>query len=449
MGLSKEQVEKHIAGIQKRLSSAQERAHHGYEFARLCVEVKKYQDAIRYLQDYLSVQEKDFRAHKLMGQACEREGLLEKAIVHYNRSLRLREDQREVAISVARLYCKIENPAPEALKTSLERIEAYSNVHSLVLSLTEKICSIEGGSDPDLATKLAEQQLSRCKDDVAAHIHLVNHYNSSGEVEKALAHCLFQRDKKRFTDSKEWLTCTLHIAENHYAAMRGESVQDYDAQCRVLITVLDHLSLLFHTSSRASGSLMASVLLKYDKVLFAALQSLKAQHPHINPVHRVALRELCGQFYLLLASYMYWSHRFKVSFTASHSVKYAQVGNLCLLAALSFPPPHLDSVPLASGMEQRRELEAWHTRSCSRLCVVSRHLLLVSRGKGDIYLGGLAKIIEGQGGKLAIIKTLFTENEDLRGVKVEFASSPITYNIRRVRFSLWAFYESYNADHRI
>ena len=72
MGLSKEQVEKHIAGIQKRLTSAQEvyicrspfytaclhrgpccvppplqRALHGYEFARLCVEVQNYQDAIR------------------------------------------------------------------------------------------------------------------------------------------------------------------------------------------------------------------------------------------------------------------------------------------------------------------------------------------------------------------------------------------------------------------
>ncbi|CAI7997121.1 E3 SUMO-protein ligase RanBP2, partial [Geodia barretti] len=290
--------------------------------------------------------------------------------------------------------------------------------------------TIQGGSDPDLATKLAEQQLSRCKDDVAAHIHLVNHYNSSGESEKALGHCLSQRERKLFTDSKEWLTCTLHVAEHHYAAVKGESVQDYDAQCRVLVAVLDHLSLLFHTS-RASGSLMASVLLKYDKVLFAALQALKAQHPHVNPVHRVALRELCGQFYLLLASYMYWSHRFKVSFTASHAVKYAQVGNLCLLAALSFPPPNLDSVPLVGGMEQRRELEAWHTRSCGRLCVVSRQLLLVSRVKGDIYLGGLAKIIEGQGGKLAIIKTLFTENEDLRGVRVGFASSPITYNIRR------------------
>lgn len=74
MGLSKEQVERHIAGVEKRLGSTQEvststntalsslpsvhsatcgplppqRAHHGYEFARLCVEVKKYPEAIRY-----------------------------------------------------------------------------------------------------------------------------------------------------------------------------------------------------------------------------------------------------------------------------------------------------------------------------------------------------------------------------------------------------------------
>ena len=77
MGLSKEQVERHIAGVEKRLGSAQEvsismtgmvecsiymyvcssvhvhtlssfqRAHHGYEFARLCVEVQKHSEAIK------------------------------------------------------------------------------------------------------------------------------------------------------------------------------------------------------------------------------------------------------------------------------------------------------------------------------------------------------------------------------------------------------------------
>ena len=44
--------------------------------------------------------------------------------------------------------------------------------------------------------------------------------------------------------------------------MKEESVQDSTAQCRVLITVLDHLSLLFNTSG-TSGSRMVSVLLKY------------------------------------------------------------------------------------------------------------------------------------------------------------------------------------------
>ena len=61
----------------------------------------------RYLTDYLSVQEKDFRCisyctyihvslliihcvgvgrgHKLMGQVCEKDGKTDKAIVHYNR----------------------------------------------------------------------------------------------------------------------------------------------------------------------------------------------------------------------------------------------------------------------------------------------------------------------------------------------------------------------------
>jgi hypothetical protein len=175
---------------------------------------------------------------------------------------------------------------------------------------------------------------------------------------------------------------------------------------------------------------MASVLLKYDKVLFAALQALRSQQPHIHPLQRVALRELCGQFYLLLASYLYWGHRFRSALSGTQALKHLQVGNLCLLASLSFPPPNLDSLPVLSGTEQRREQEAWHARACRRLCVVTRQLLLVAKKKGEIYLGGLAKIVEGQGGKLAIIKALFTENKDLRGVDVQFASANIMYNIR-------------------
>lgn len=66
------------------------------------------------------------------------------------------------------------------------------------------------------------------------------------------------------------------------------------------------------------------------------------------------------------------------------------------MASLSFPPPNLDSIPLSKGIEERQELEAWRTRACQRLCVVIRQLILVSKQKGDIYLGGLPKIAVGQ-----------------------------------------------------
>ena len=74
----------------------------------------------------------------------------------------------------------------------------------------------------------------------------------------------------------------------------------------------------------------------------------------------------------------------------------SQVGNLCLLASLSFPPPILNSLPATRGPELRQEVEVWHSRACKRLCVVARQLLLISKQKGDIYLGGLAQIVEAQ-----------------------------------------------------
>lgn len=71
-----------------------------------------------------------------------------------------------------------------------------------------------------------------CKDDVATHIRLTQHYSSAGkfdysrceavymdhtvcvgEGEKALTHCLAQRKKQLFTESREWLTCVLQTAE--------------------------------------------------------------------------------------------------------------------------------------------------------------------------------------------------------------------------------------------
>ena len=63
---------------------------------------------------------------------------------------------------------------------------------------------------------------------------------------------------------------------------------------------------------------------RFDKVLFAALQALKGQQPRVLPLQRVALRELCGQYYMMLASYMYWGHWFRSSLGSSQALKHVR-----------------------------------------------------------------------------------------------------------------------------
>ena len=41
----------------------------------------------------------------------------------------------------------------------------------------------------------------------------MKHYASTGKLEKALNHCLAQREKQLFTESKDWLACALEVAE--------------------------------------------------------------------------------------------------------------------------------------------------------------------------------------------------------------------------------------------
>lgn len=139
MGLTKEQVEQHIANVDRRLTSAEERKKQGYMFAKLCYQVKNYESAIRYLSGYLTLNEKDVRAQKLMGRLYSEVSQSEKALVHYERSLELKDSQKDVVTAIAELYCKLERPPAKGLKAALRSLRALLPSHPLVLSINEKL----------------------------------------------------------------------------------------------------------------------------------------------------------------------------------------------------------------------------------------------------------------------------------------------------------------------
>ncbi|XP_071883175.1 uncharacterized protein [Anas platyrhynchos] len=68
----------------------------GFQFAKLYFEVKEYELAKRYISTYLSVQKRDRRAHRFLGQIYEAEDNIEKAFGCY---------RKDLVLKIAELLC--------------------------------------------------------------------------------------------------------------------------------------------------------------------------------------------------------------------------------------------------------------------------------------------------------------------------------------------------------
>ncbi|XP_071888497.1 RANBP2-like and GRIP domain-containing protein 2 [Anas platyrhynchos] len=77
----------------------------GFQFAKLYFEVKEYELAKRYISTYLSVQKRDQRAHRFLGQIYEAEDNIEKAFGCYRRSVELNPMQKDLVLKIAELLC--------------------------------------------------------------------------------------------------------------------------------------------------------------------------------------------------------------------------------------------------------------------------------------------------------------------------------------------------------
>ncbi|XP_071900735.1 RANBP2-like and GRIP domain-containing protein 8 isoform X2 [Anas platyrhynchos] len=80
---SKAEVERCVASVQASAASRREKSLKGFQFAKLYFEVKEYELAKRYISTYLSVQKRDARAHRFLGQIYEAEDNIEKAFGCY------------------------------------------------------------------------------------------------------------------------------------------------------------------------------------------------------------------------------------------------------------------------------------------------------------------------------------------------------------------------------
>uniref|UniRef100_A0A7M4FAY8 RAN binding protein 2 n=1 Tax=Crocodylus porosus TaxID=8502 RepID=A0A7M4FAY8_CROPO len=370
MRRSKAEVERYIASVQAAAPSPREKSMKGFFFAKLYYEAKEYELAKRYISTYLSVQERDPKAHRFLGQLYEAEDNIEKAVGCYKRSVELNPTQKDLVLKIAELLCKNDVTDGRA-KYWVERAAKHFPGSPAVYRLKEQLLDCKGEDGWNQLFDLIQSELYARPDDVYVNIRLVELYRSNKRLGDAVAHCCEAEKKITSRSSLEWCSCVVQTLKEYL-----ESVQDSESDKSNWRTtnkdlLLAYSNLVVMTLSTRNVQESREVLESFD----SALHSVK---PYVNGTDElsVTFMEMRGHFYLHAGTLL-----LKM---AEHSEAQwravSELAALCYLIAFQVPKP---KGKLIKGDQAGQDIV--EMLACDRLSQSGHMLLNLSHGKQDFF----------------------------------------------------------------
>ncbi|NXT76556.1 RBP2 ligase, partial [Zapornia atra] len=370
MRRTKPEVERYVASMQAAASSPRQKSMKGFLIAKLYFEIKEYELAKRYISSYLSVQERDPKAHRFLGQIYEAEDNIEKAFGCYKRSVELNPTQKDLVLKIAELLCNNDITDGRA-KYWVERAAKLFPGSPAVYKLKEQLLDCKGEDGWNQLFDLIQAELYARPDDVYINIRLVELYRSNNRLRDAVLHCQEAEKKIPLQSSLEWCSCVVETFQEYL-----ESLQDVESDKNNWRAVKkDHLlaysSFLNMTLSSRDVQECRVVLESFDRVL----QSVKPYVSGADELSRTYV-EMKGQLYMHAGTLL-----LKM---AQHSE--AQWRAVCELAALcyliSFQVPKPKTKLINGNQTGQDKLEML---ACDRKSQSGHMLLNLSHGKQDLF----------------------------------------------------------------
>ncbi|XP_073711006.1 E3 SUMO-protein ligase RanBP2 isoform X3 [Misgurnus anguillicaudatus] len=269
MRRTKADVERYISSVQNASPSQKERPVKGFLFAKLYFEAKEYELAKRCISEYLTVQPKDPKAHKFLGQLYERDGELDKAVGCYKRSVDLNPAQRDLVLKVAELLCS----KPERDGRAEYWVQKAADLlpgHPAVFDLREKLLSAQGQKGFSQLYELLLSELRLRPHDAYVNSRLIQLYDSDGRYEEAVKHCLAVEKAGGLRDNLDWYKVVVRTLQEY---LRQLSVSNNKRASRKFQKelLLAHCNLLRLTLGVKNSQESADALCIFDR----EMQSLK------------------------------------------------------------------------------------------------------------------------------------------------------------------------------
>ncbi|XP_008944668.1 PREDICTED: E3 SUMO-protein ligase RanBP2 [Merops nubicus] len=363
----------------------------GFLFAKLYFEIKEYELAKRYISTYLSVQERDPKAHRFLGQIYEAEDNIEKAFGCYKRSVELNPTQKDLVLKIAELLCNHDVTDGRA-KYWVERAAKLFPGSPAVYRLKEQLLDCKGEDGWNQLFDLIQAELYARPDDVYINIRLVALYRSNNRLRDAVLHCQEAEKKIPLQSSLEWCSCVVETFEEYL-----ESLQDLESDKNNWRTIKkDHL---LAYSSFVKLTLSSRDLWKDPSLHFSFDRVLQSVKPYVNRADELdrTFVEMKGQLYLHAGTLL-----LKM---AQHNE--AQWRAVCELAALcyliSFQVPKPKSKLIKGDQTGQDMLEIM---ACDRKSQSGHMLLNLSHGKQDFFKE-IVESFANESGSHALFKMLF------------------------------------------
>uniref|UniRef100_W5MWB4 E3 SUMO-protein ligase RanBP2 n=1 Tax=Lepisosteus oculatus TaxID=7918 RepID=W5MWB4_LEPOC len=269
MRRSKADVDRYVSSVQSSSPSLKEKPVKGFLFAKLYFDVKEYELAKRHVSAYLTVQERDPKAHKFLGQLYEEEGDIEKAVGCYKRSVDLNPAQKDLVLKVAQLLCSKDEPDGRA-EYWVEKAAKFFPGSPAVYNLKEKLLTAKGQRGWNELLDLLQSELQAQPGDAHVNVRLVQLYRLDGRLEEAVRHCLGAERKGVLRHSLPWYTTVVQTLQDYLSlpAMSPNGKMWRRVQCELLLA---HCNVLRLALSEQSVQDSVEALKSFDQ----AMQSVK------------------------------------------------------------------------------------------------------------------------------------------------------------------------------
>ncbi|XP_042689775.1 E3 SUMO-protein ligase RanBP2-like isoform X2 [Centrocercus urophasianus] len=388
---TKPEVERYVASVQAAASSPRERSLKGFLFAKLYFEIKEYELAKRYISTYLSVQERDPKAHRFLGQIYEAQDNIEKAFGCYKRSVVLNPRQKDLVLKIAELLCS-NNITDGRAKYWVEKAARLFPGSPAAYRLKEQLLEHKGEDGWNQLFDMIQTELYARPDDIYLNIRLVALYRSNNRLRDAVLHCQEAEKKIPVDSSLEWCSCVIKTFEEYLESVRDLESDKNNWRAIKKDHLLAYASFVKMTLASRDVRESREALESFDRVL----HSVKPYVSGPDELSRTFL-EMKGHFYLHAGTFL-----LKMAQNSEAQWRDAcELAALCYLKSFYVPKPKSKLIKGDPAGQDMLEMLA-----CDRKSQSGHMLLNLSHGKED-FLKEIVESFANKSGLFTLFESLF------------------------------------------